>query len=272
MMELSVIEQIAAEIRAALKTGTPIAPFSSRYPDFGLVEGYRVAARLHDDRVARGEIAIGRKIGFTNRVVWAKHGISAPIWGYLYNTTVRQLGDREESFSLSGRPEPRIEPEIVLHLAGRPEPEMSEPDLLACIDWVSHGFEIVQSPFPGWALGAADAVAAEAVHVSLLLGRPRQITGDRSNWLAALADFSVELNGPRAIVRSGRGRDALGSPLTALRFLVAELARNGTAPPLAAGEIVTTGTLTEAMPVSAGDVWTTTLGGIDLPGLRLRLE
>ena len=107
--------------------------------------------------------------------------------------------------------------------------------------------------------------------MSLLLGRPRQITGDRSNWLAALADFSVELNGPRAIVRSGRGRDALGSPLTALRFLVAELARNGTAPPLAAGEIVTTGTLTEAMPIRAGEVWTTILDGIDLPGLHLRL-
>jgi 2-oxo-3-hexenedioate decarboxylase len=114
-----------------------------------LVEGYRVAARLHDDRVARGEIAIGRKIGFTNSVVWARHGISAPIWGYLYNTTVRQLGDDEGGFSLLGRLEPRIEPEIVLHLAERPEPEMSEPDLLSCIDWVSHGFEIVQSPFPG---------------------------------------------------------------------------------------------------------------------------
>jgi 2-oxo-3-hexenedioate decarboxylase len=118
----------------------------------------------------------------------------------------------------------------------------------------------------------ADAVAAEAVHVSLLLGRPRQISADRTIWLAALADFSIELNGPRGIARSGRGRDALGSPLAALRFLAAELARNGTAPPLAAGEIVTTGTLTEAMPVKPGEVWTTTLHAIDLPGLRLRFE
>ena len=271
-MDASLIDRLATEVRAALLTGTSIAPFSSRYPDFSLVDGYRVAARLHDDRVAHGEITVGRKIGFTNRVVWAKHGISAPIWGYLYSTTVHHLGDVEDTFPLSHLAEPRIEPEIVLHLAERPEPGMSEPDLLGCIDWISHGFEIVQSPFPGWVLGAADAVAAEAVHASLLLGGPHQITGDRSAWLEALADFSIELNGPRGISRSGHGRDALGSPVTALRFLTAELARDAAAPPLAAGEIVTTGTLTEAMPVSAGDVWTTTLGGIDLPGLRLRLE
>jgi hypothetical protein len=35
---------------------------------------------------------------------------------------------------------------------------------------------------------------------------------------------------------------------------------------------VTTGTLTEAMPVSPGEIWTTTLAGIDLQELRVSLE
>jgi 2-oxo-3-hexenedioate decarboxylase len=38
------------------------------------------------------------------------------------------------------------------------------------------------------------------------------------------------------------------------------------------GELVTTGTLTEAMPAIPGQNWTTRLAGIDIGGLRLRLR
>jgi hypothetical protein len=37
-------------------------------------------------------------------------------------------------------------------------------------------------------------------------------------------------------------------------------------PPLAAGEIVATGTLTRAFPVAAGEEWTTELTGLPLEG------
>jgi 2-oxo-3-hexenedioate decarboxylase len=42
-------------------------------------------------------------------------------------------------------------------------------------------------------------------------------------------------------------------------------------PPLTAGEIITTGTLTRAFPIAAGEVWTTSLGGVPLDGINLRL-
>jgi 2-oxo-3-hexenedioate decarboxylase len=42
-------------------------------------------------------------------------------------------------------------------------------------------------------------------------------------------------------------------------------------PPLAAGEIVTTGTLTRAMPVKSGETWSTSLKRIRLAGIRLQL-
>ena len=58
-------------------------------------------------------------------------------------------------------------------------------------------------------------------------------------------------------------------PISALRFLVAEIARHPANPPLAAGEIVTTGTLTDAQPVAPGETWSTRLDGIPLGGLTL---
>ena len=41
---------------------------------------------------------------------------------------------------------------------------------------------------------------------------------------------------------------------------------------LRAGETVTTGTLTEAMPIAAGETWSTELSGIEVRGLQLRLR
>jgi 2-oxo-3-hexenedioate decarboxylase len=41
---------------------------------------------------------------------------------------------------------------------------------------------------------------------------------------------------------------------------------------LAAGELVSTGTLTDAHPVSPGELWSTELSGLPLPGLTIRFK
>ncbi len=43
-------------------------------------------------------------------------------------------------------------------------------------------------------------------------------------------------------------------------------------PPLRAGEIISTGTLTLAMPVVAGQRWTTKVAGIPLEDINVRFE
>jgi hypothetical protein len=51
---------------------------------------------------------------------------------------------------------------------------------------------------------------------------------------------------------------------------LADVTRDQVNPPLAAGEIVTTGTLTRALPVSVGETWTTELTGVALDGICVR--
>jgi 2-oxo-3-hexenedioate decarboxylase len=53
----------------------------------------------------------------------------------------------------------------------------------------------------------------------------------------------------------------LGGPLTALAFLVDLLKKQPAAPPLRAGEIISTGTLTDAHPVAPGETWRTEVTG-----------
>src|SRR6266478_10142436 len=123
-------------------------------------------------REMRGEMPVGRKIGFTNRTAWAEYG---PMWGYVYNRTVHNLAEIGDTFSLVGLVEPRIEPEIIFKLALAPAPGMDETALLACFDWVAHGFELVQSIFPGWKFSAPDTVAAFGLHGALLIGSRHSI-------------------------------------------------------------------------------------------------
>jgi 2-oxo-3-hexenedioate decarboxylase len=258
---------IAAEAVAALGSGRQIAPFSQRYPGFDLDAAYAVTASVRRLREARGETVIGRKIGFTNRTIWAEYNVFAPIWGYLYDRTVHELAG--DGFALAHLAEPRIEPEIVFGLAHAPEPGMTISALLGCIDWIAHGFEIVQSIFPGWKFAPADTVAAYGLHGALLIG-PRQAPAANGGWLRALETFDIGLfrNGEPA--DRGCAANVLDGPLHALRHLVELLAHDRLNPPLAAGEIVTTGTLTRALPVAPGETWSTDLSGISLPGARIR--
>jgi 2-oxo-3-hexenedioate decarboxylase len=260
------IQAVAAEAFGTLDTGRQIEPFSSRLSSFNLDDAYRVTAAVRKMREARGELPLGRKIGFTNPTVWTY----APMWGYVYNRTVHNLTEIGDTFSLVGLAEPRIEPEIVFKLASAPASGMDETALLACLDWVGHGFEIVQSIFPGWKFSAPDAVAAFGLHGALLIGPRHSIAAHTGDWSRTLSTFEIDLKREGTVVDHGRAANLLGGPVSALRHLVDILSRDQVNPPLAAGEIVTTGTLTRALPVSASETWTTELTGVGLDGICVR--
>jgi len=240
-----------------------------RYPGLGMAEAYAVAAEVRARREARGERVVGRKIGFTNTTIWPLYGVSGPMWNFVYDSTVHALADVAGGFDLTGLAEPRIEPEIVLGLAAAPAAGMSEAALLGCVEWVAHGFEIVQSVYPGWKLSGAESAAAFGLHGALVVGPRHAVGGDREAWGERLRDFTLTLRKGDAVVAEGAGANVLGGPIRALRFLVEEIARYPVNAPIAAGEIVTTGTLTDAQPALPGDVWLTELQGIPIAGISL---
>jgi 2-oxo-3-hexenedioate decarboxylase len=264
------VQMVAAEAFDLLDTSRQVAPFSSRLPRFDLDDAYRVTAAVRQMRETRGEIPLGRKIGFTNRTIWDEYQIGAPMWGYIYNRTVRDLADLGTTVSLAGLAEPRIEPEIIFGLAMAPEPGMDERALLGCIDWVAHGFELVQSIFPQWEFTLPDTVAAYGLHGMLLVGPRHSLVEHGGDWLGNLSTFGIDLKRDGTVIDQGRASNVLGGPLSALTHLVEVLTSDPVNPPLAAGEIVTTGTLTRAFPVAPGETWTTELSGIALDGIAIR--
>ena len=144
---------------------------------------------------------------------------------------------------------------------------MGERALLESIDWVAHGFEIVQSIFPGWKFSAPDTVG---LHGALLIGPRHSIAGHTEDWGRTLPTFKIDLKRDGTVVNHGSATNVLGGPVSALGRLIDILARDQINPPLAAGEIVTTGTLTRALPVSGGETWTTELTSVGLNGICVR--
>ncbi|MCJ2019796.1 hydratase [Methylobacterium sp. E-065] len=263
----------ARTILAAHEHRRSIAPLTGWDPTLDLPAAYRVAAEIRDLRAARGERVVGRKIGFTNTTLWDRYGVRAPIWGYVYDTTLRAHVVSADPVALAAFVEPRIEPEIVFGLARTLEPGMDAAALIGCVAWAAAGFEIVQSLYPGWRFTAPDTVAAFGLHGLLMVGERVPIAADeRSAWIGGLERFSVDLLRDGTCAARGGGRNVMGAgPLAALGHLVDVLANDPEAPPLAAHEIITTGTLTDALPLAPGESWRARFDGLPLPDIDLAL-
>jgi len=264
-----VVQSIAAEIAKAIWNRRQIAPVTARYPGFDIEQAYAVAAELRRLRIQHGETPLGRKIGFTNRSIWAEYGVSAPMWGDVYDTTTCDI-DCAALCNLSRVSEPQIEPEIVFGFARAPSADMDERAMLGCIEWVAQGFEIVQSIFPKWKFKLADTIAAGGLHGALMIG-PRHRIADRSadEWTAALKGFELKLTKDGIVIDRGTAMSVLDGPLSALVHLVRLLDRDPHNPQLRLGEIVTTGTITRAFPIAAGQTWATEVSGLAVDPLSV---
>lgn len=263
------LESAAAEILSLHGTGRQIAPLSQTLEHFDLEQAYRLSAVVTLLRQQRGERPVGRKIGFTNRLMWDAFGVRAPMWAPVYDTTTRDLDALTAPVPLAGLPEPKLEPEIVFSLARAPSPGLDEAGLFACLDWVAFGFELVQSIFPGWRFAAADTVAGFGLHARLYIGERHDPNSAPERWLRELATFGVELTCNDRSVAHGEADYVLGGPLTALRHLNDLLQSEPAAPQLRAGEVITTGTLTLAASVAAGERWEAIPSGIGLAPVEI---
>ena len=230
-------------------------------------QSYAAARALHETRVRAGWRPLGRKIGFTNRSIWPRYGVYEPIWGTVYDRTVLHAKDDFCQVPLEGLAQPRIEPEICFKLRSAPR-SSGTADLLAAIEWVAHSVELVQCDQPGWKTSLEHSTAFNGLHGCLVLGSPIPLR-EVHDLEERLPRFEMILKKGEAVIDRGRGEIVLGSPLAALGHLVTLLDRQPEAPRLAAGEIVSTGTVTDAHPVAPGERWSTELVGLPLPGLRL---
>ena len=222
-----------------------------------LQSAYAQALAVRDLRIRRGEIPVGYKIGFTNRNIWSRYNVYAPIWGCVWNTTISYC-EGAGHMPLAHLCQPRIEPEAVFGFRATPPNPATLEDLFGALDWVAPAFEIVQSHSSGWKFIAPETVADSGLHGRLLVG-PKisiaKLARDSEQLHEVLARACVRLQRNGELVDEGSGANVLGSPLHALMHFVTELRSCPGAPDLAANDVVTTGTWTDAWPVASQERW-----------------
>jgi 2-keto-4-pentenoate hydratase len=226
------------------------------FPD--LPAAYQAALAVRELRLARGEVQRGFKIGFTNCGIWPRYKVFAPIWGFVWNTTLSSGDTGETAVSLAGLCQPRVEPEAVFGMKATPRADASLDDLFDALAWVAPGFEIVQSHRPGWKFAAPDTVADGGLHGHLLVGKKvpvGELASDAQQLQDVLARTRLGLHKNGALVEEGVGANVLDDPLRALRHFLQELRACPGALDLQAGDVITTGTWTDAWPVEPGERW-----------------
>ncbi len=275
MLLVSQKNAIAHALLESLNQGRLMAP-PSETVELDQDGAYDIARIEMNIRISEGEVPVGRKIGFSNRQMHARYGrlqpITAPLWAMMYDRTVHYAEDNRIAFRLGKLPQPRLEPELVFRLHRTPAPDCTVFELIDCIEWMAHAFEIVISPYPDWHFELTDAIAAFGLHGALLVGEPHTLSArSRLNLGDVLRHASVSLsrlrNGEAAMVATGFGQYVMDSPVLALWDLHQRLRRQQGFPPLRAGELVTTGSWTDTHPVSPGDVWKSAFASVNIPGL-----
>lgn len=263
--------ELADALIACQDRACTLAPISGGDPTFDVPRAYEVLAEINARREAQGWMPVGRKIGFTNRTIWERYGVYQPMWAPVWSHSVHFAERGAATLPLVGFVQPRIEPEIVLKLGAAPPASDDPLALMSAVEWIAAGFEIVQSVFPDWRFAAADCTAASGLHGALVVGTPMAVTAaNRADLVSRLPSFELTLARDGAGVDRGVGSNVLGGPLNALAHLVRVLAGQPRFAPLAAGEIVTTGTITDAWPVKRDERWQSHYGSLGVEGLRLR--
>ena len=221
---------------------------------FSLSDAYRTALEIKEVRENKKEKASGIKVGFTNKTIWDKYSVNAPIYGFMYSTTVLNTN---QSFSPEKFLEPKFEPEIFFKLRNKPHSEMSDIDLISCCESFGIGVELVQSIYKGWTFKLPDTVAGFGLHGQYKILEEMAIPSDENNRVVLidqLKNFNLTLKKNSKIMEHGKSKNILEeSPLVALRSYIEFCEKN--LDWLVLDGPITTGTITDAYDINKADVF-----------------
>lgn len=233
------VEAVARRLLAARASGRVLAsPLSAGRGGLTLDDAYRIQAAGTALRQARGERVVGWKLGYTSLAMRAQMGIDQPNFGPLTDVMLLTPPARVPRSAL----QPRAEPEIGLRIGRRLAGPCSVDDVLAACAGAFACLEVVDSVWAGYRFTLEDNTADGSSAAWAAVGDDLP--------MADLPGIAVRLHVDGEQVASSSGAAASGHPASGVAWLAARLADRGLA--LEAGDVVITGGLTAAVPLSAG--------------------
>jgi 2-oxo-3-hexenedioate decarboxylase len=251
---------IAAQLDAAVTERRALAaPFTDDDPALDVASAYDVQQRVVQHRLDRGARVVGAKLGLTSKAKQRQMQVSQPLYGRLTSDMVL---DPLEPLALDDYIHVRAEPEVGFLIGDEIASPATVPAVLAATEAVFAAVELIDSRYDGFRFRLPDVVADNASAAGVVVGSVSRAPQDARDL--RLLGTVLRRNG--AVVATAAGAAALGHPAQAVAWLVDALAARGET--LAPGSIVLSGALTDAIPVTAGDVITVEVEGLGCAEVR----
>jgi 2-oxo-3-hexenedioate decarboxylase len=235
-MNLAEQHYFAKLLDKASRDPAPISQLSGSC-DFSLSEAYEIQKLLVDQKLARGEVLVGVKLGFTSRAKMLQMGVGEIISGCLTDQMAVNNGGVVD---FSEFIHPRIEPEIAFKLARGIEREVTRDEAFSMVEAVSPALEIIDSRYQNFKFSLEDVVADNSSSSRFVLG----------DWQSPDVDYSslkmrMFVDGQEVAV--GTTSEISGHPIESLVSLSRLISHfNFTLRP---GSIVLAGAATAAIPL-----------------------
>jgi 2-keto-4-pentenoate hydratase len=207
-----------------------------------LSEAYAVQQALTALRISEGAAIMGWKLGYTSEAMRRQMHVEQPNFGPLLDSMLITDGSVPDSFV-----HPRVEPEIAVVVG----PDLQVVQALAAL-------EVVDSVWQGYRFSVELNTADGSSAAGVVLGTALPLT--------AMDELAVTFTRNGALVGQATGAAAMGHPLRAVDWLVESLAAVGDR--LRPGQVIITGGLTAAVPITSGDVVEATFGSTERVCLR----
>lgn len=250
MLDQATIDTLAARLDEAERTRTQIGQFSLEFPDMTIDDGYAVQRAWVAQKIARGAILRGHKIGLTSRAMQRASNITEPDYGALLDDMFFDAGG---DIPLARFIEPRVEVELAFVLNARLEgPDCTLFDVLNATDYVIPAIEIIDAriqridPATQRTRRVFDTISDNAADAGVVLGgrafRPHELD---LRWVAAVLYKNA------VVEESGVAAAVLNHPANGVAWLANKLGAHGVA--LEPGQVILSGSFTAPVFVGAGD-------------------
>jgi 2-keto-4-pentenoate hydratase len=233
-------------LHGARRSGVPIEPLTDSHTDLTMADAYRVQQDLVARLLADGDRVVGYKLGLTSVPMQKMLGVDSPDFAPILASHVH--ADNAE-ITASAFIQPKVEAEIALvlssDLAG---PDCTALDVARAVGGAVSAIEIVDSRIVDWRIKLADTIADLASSGAIVLGAAVSPVDKIDLRLVGMV-FTRD----GEVLATGAGAAALGSPLSAIAWLVNTLHEVGES--LHAGQFVMTGALHAAVAIEPGQVF-----------------
>lgn len=261
MLSVATRDELAADLAQAERSGEPIAPLTTAYPDIDVVDAYEIQLINIRQRVAEGARVLGHKVGLSSLAIQQMMGVDEPDYGHLLDEM--QLFE-DTPVKANRYLYPRVEVEVGFILnADLPGAGCTEDDVLAATEALVPSIELIDTRITDWKIELCDTIADNASSAGFVIGEARVSPHDID---IKGIDATLRCNGE--VVAEGRTDAVLGNPVTAVAWLARKV--DGFGVRLRKGDLVLPGSCTKAIDAHPGDDFVADFAG--LGSVRLSFE